>query len=65
MEVGHWHLDEPAADNLREYPLRGGFLVHRVLPNRSIVENIAAMTGVLQAAEAFDTTLSSCADFIR
>jgi hypothetical protein len=27
VEVGHWDLDEPAADNLREYFLRGGFLM--------------------------------------
>jgi hypothetical protein len=27
VEVGHWRLDEPAADNLREYLLRGGFLM--------------------------------------
>lgn len=27
VEVGHWHLDEAAAANLREYLLRGGFLM--------------------------------------
>jgi hypothetical protein len=27
VEVGHWNLDDPAADNLREYFLRGGFLM--------------------------------------
>jgi hypothetical protein len=27
VEVGHWRLDEAAAENLREYLLRGGFLM--------------------------------------
>jgi len=27
VEVGHWYLDDFAADNLREYLLRGGFLM--------------------------------------
>lgn len=27
VEVGHWHLSDPEADRLREYLMRGGFLM--------------------------------------
>jgi hypothetical protein len=54
QQVGHWYLSQPEADQLREYLMRGGFLVvddfhgydwqyftesiHRVLPGRAIVD---------------------------